>query len=113
LTTKKSFAGGEQMVETLGIMVHSLESRDNLVSLTRAARAKGKKVHILLSSQAVGLLTDATFLTLADEASISVCRQSLDGCRRQAPITCPPGIQLLTLEKWAEALARCDRQVVL
>lgn len=101
------------MAETLGIMIHSTQSRDNLISLARAALARGKQVRIHLAGQAVRLLADAAFLPLLEGTSVSACRESLEGCGSQVPLTCPAGVDLIAPEKWAEALGRCNRRVVL
>ncbi|MBF0496640.1 MAG: peroxiredoxin [Deltaproteobacteria bacterium] len=101
------------MKETLGIFVSSDEHLSDIINLTKAASAKGKKVIIFFTNFGVRLTQDPRFKELEGLAEMTLCNVNFEAFGLpKKPI---PGID----EKGYASQARhgmliedCDRYVV-
>ena len=103
----------EDMPQTLGILVTSDSHWDDVIHLTRAAVTQDRKVILYLAGNGVLLVYEPMFEMISSKAVIYLCRES---CRINGLEGTIKGIsadQIVTAEKQAEIIERCDRYLVL
>ena len=100
------------MAEKLGILVATDRHLDHVISLTRAAHAKGKTVEIFFTGAGVALTQQKAFADLVDKARLSVCDVSFRAMGLSGEV---PGVgfkDFATQARNAEMINECDRYVV-
>ena len=98
------------------ILVAAETNMRHVVSLTKAACKRGKRVNVLFSGRGVNLIRDPGFREIEDKAHISICEASfreygLDDLKEGIPERTVD--RLTTHAQHAELLAQAERYVVL
>lgn len=100
---------------SLAILVSTDKYLDQVVSLTAAAFAKGKKVDLIFTGKGVLLTMKPRFKELAGKAALSICDVSFRANGMHGREHEVPGVgrkDFSTQTKNAEILARADRHLV-
>ena len=100
------------MADRLGIMVSSDKHLDHVISLTKAAHEKGKKVQIFFTGRGVLLTQKAEFAKLEGKAKLAVCDVSFRANGLEGDV---PGVgfkDFATQARNAEMIKECDRYLV-
>jgi hypothetical protein len=109
VTTLKKIPG------TLGVLVSSDKHLTHVVNLTRAAHAKGKKVHIFFTGSGVTLTLCPEFKQLVGRATLSICDVSFRSFGLHGREAEVPGIafkDFATQAKNAELVQTMERYIV-
>lgn len=100
------------MAEKLGILVATDRHLDHVISLTQAARNKGKTIEIFFTGAGVALTQQKAFADLVGKARLSVCDVSFRAMGLSGDV---PGVgfkDFATQARNAEMINECDRYVV-
>ena len=98
--------------ETLGILVNTADHPDYLISLARAARAKGKQVRVHFSGPGVRLLSAKEVSELHDLAPITACAESLARFGGDFGGSGPDGVRVVPAAELGRFISGCRRYVV-
>jgi hypothetical protein len=104
------------MEASLLILVTAEKYMHHVVSLTKAARERGKKVYVLFSGRGVKLIQEPAFKIIEKCAHISICEASFReyGLADQAEkVPATATAHLANQVQHAEIMARVDRHIVL
>jgi len=103
------------MDASLMILVTAENHIHHVVSLTKAACERGKKVYVLFSGRGVKLIQEPAFKIIEKCAQISICEASFReyGLADQAEkVPATATVHLANQAQNAELMARVDRHIV-
>lgn len=103
------------MKDSLAILVAAENHMRHVVSLTKAAHERGKRVYVLFSGRGVKLVRDPAFRFLESKAHISICEASFREyslAGQAEDLSAAAAAYLTTQTQQAELIERVERFIV-